>query len=289
MAQGARAVAPALLAAVAALCIGACRERAPVPEAPSPRLVSLTPSLTEIVEGLGEGEHLVGTTKWADRDDARVVGGMRPNPEQVVAVRPDLVVAGRYASTRPTLEDLRARDLEVLALPLETFDEVRAATRTLGRRLGAEEEASAQVAALDEALADARRRRDARGPHRPRTLLVFEVGQGHVYTTGGEDHLGELLDAVGADNVAERGPLTTRLSFEQVVELAPELIVHVAPNERFPNDEAARRFWASMPSIPAVERGAVQVWPDDALARQGPQLPRVVRRLSRLVEETAQP
>ena len=114
-------------------------------------------------------------------------------------------------------------------------------------------------------------------------LLVYDVQPGFVLTTGGGDHISELIALAGGVNVAAPGPLTSRLGLEEVLAKAPDLIVHVAADSRFTNDQAARDYWRSFPDLPAVRHGQVFVWPDDLLARNGPHLAAVAVRLGALV------
>ena len=248
-------------------------------DAPHPRVVSITPSLTALVDGLGAGDHLVGVTTWCEHEGAPIIGDMRPDPERVAAARPDLVLAGRYPSIAGDLASLRARGHQVLDVPLDSLDDTRHAWRLIGQRLDAEAAAERLVADLDRALADARARAAARGYH-PRLLLVFDVAGGYVVTTGGGDHLAEIVAAVGAVNVAAGGPLTTRLAMEQVLRLAPDVIVHTAPTDRFPDQASALAFWSHHPSLPAARAGRVHVWPDGRLATHGPGLLAAIRGLA---------
>lgn len=251
------------------------------------RVVSLAPSLTQMAVGLGRGDRLVGVTRYCDAPGVPVVGDARPQVERVLAARPDLVLAPRFASVAGDLAGLRAQGLDVLELPLERVDDARQAMLALGERLDAREQAKAMVAALDTALVGARAEAAARTT-RPGVLLVYEVADGYVYTTGGGDHLAEVLDAVGAKNVAAGGALTARLPLEGVEAMAPDIVLHVAPSPRFGDDAAALAYWqAAAPRLPAVGRRQVFVWPDGALATHGPGLAAAITRLSGLVAKAA--
>ncbi|MCB9727946.1 MAG: ABC transporter substrate-binding protein [Deltaproteobacteria bacterium] len=245
--------------------------------------------MTQMIVGLGRGDRLVGVTRFCDAPGVAVVMDAKPQIERILAARPDLVVAGQYASVTPATEALSAMGLDVLSLPLDSLDDARRALRALGAHLDARPAAEALVQTLDAALARARARAASRpGGKEPAVLLVFDAGDGYVYTTGGGDHLAELLSAVGARNVAAGGPLTTRLPLEQLETSRPDLIIHAAPDPQFPDDAAALAWWrAVMPDLPAVHAGRVHVWPDASLATHGPGLARAVDRLSALVEAAA--
>ncbi len=254
------------------------------------RIVSLTPAACALVGALGRGDRLVGATAHCEVPGAPHNLDIRPNLERVVALRPDLVVIGAYPFNRSDIAKLAAAGLPVLAVPLTTLDDLRGALDRLGARLEATEAARRLRAALDGALSEARALAAADAGARPRVLLVYEVADGYVYTSGGGDHLEPLLTACGAVNVAAPGPLTARLSIERVLALGPEVLVHTAPTRALPDSAAALAYWRRVaPSIPAVKTGRVHVWPDGSLAQPGPALARAVVRLARLLHPDAAP
>ena len=209
--------------------------------------------------------------------------------EAIVAADPDLVLVGRYPSTQQDVSSLRAHGLQVLDLPLDTLDDARAAMLALGDRLQAQERAATLVRELDESLEYARRMATRWDDRPPRVLLVFDVMDGIVFTTGGDDHLAEILEVVGATNVAHGGPKTSRLSLERIEALEPEAIIHVAKSDRFSDSEAARAYWTKVVKVPATTSGQVHVWPDSSLATHGPALPSAIRRFVGLVESAVKP
>ena len=273
------------MALLAALALASCARATADPAAPKPRVVSLTPAATAIIASLEASAHLVGVTRYCDAPGVAPVGGMDARPEAVLARAPDLVVVGDYPSQAPLRAELEALGVRVEAVPLVRLSELRASTLRLGAALGRSTQAQALVASLDADLATARRRAATRRP--VRVLLVYEVAQGYVYTSGGGDHLGDLLDASGAVNVAAGGPLTTRLALDGVLARAPELILHVAPSPGLPDDASALAHWRSLPDLPAVAGGHVHVWPDNHLAQNGPWVGSSALRLADLLDRVA--
>ncbi len=226
----------------------------------------------------------MGATQHCELPGAPHNLDIRPNLERVLALRPDLVVIGAYPFNRLAIERLTAAGLPVLAVPLTSLEDLRAALDALGARLGAAERARRLRGALDEGLARARALAAADPAPPPRVLLVYEVADGYVYTSGGGDHLAALLAACRATNVAAPGPLTARLSIERVVALAPQVVLHTAPTRVLPDRAAALAYWRRVaPSLPAARTGRVSVWPDGSLAQPGPKLAQAVVRLARVL------
>lgn len=260
------------------------------PTGPSPRLVSLTPSLTYIAQGLGLGPNLVGVSRWCGIDGVQIVGDMRPDIEGVIAARPDLILMAGYPSVVRDVAKLRAHGFSVLDVQMTTLADTRAAFQLLGERLDARPAASRLLADLDAAIVEARQGATARAEaarRRPRVLVAFEVSDGFVFSTGGDDHVGEILDITGADNVASGGPRTARLSMEKVLLLAPDVIIHTAASAKLPDDAAALAWWRSHADVPAVRTGRVFVWPNSNLATHGPRLGQAIRAVAKIVDQAA--
>lgn len=270
---------------VVAAVVGGCGRGAGQVPAPAPRVVSLVPAASAIIDALGAKAHLVGVTRYCAVKGPPVLGGMDARPEAVMAQDPDLVVVGDYPSQTALREQLAALGMTVVAPSFVGIDDLRAAVTSLGGALGRGAAAEALVAAMDRDLALAKARAASRRPIK--VLLVYDVQQGYVYTTGGGDHLGEVLALCGAQNIAQGGPLTTRLALDAVLARGPELILHVAPGDAYPDDAAARAYWKSLPEVPAVRDGQVYVWPDDHLAQNGPWIGAAALQLSDLLDRVA--
>ncbi len=284
----------AAVATIAAGC-GPGSPSAPAGAAGSvPRVVSLAPALTAIVTALGAKGALVGVTAYCDAPGVPVVGDFKPQPERVLAQRPDRVLLADYGSQGADREALAALGLNVSVLPLQTLADMRKTTLAIGGLLRREGEARGLVAEFDRVADGVRARavahRTTAGAHPVRVLLVYDLEPGFVLTTGGGDHVSELFALAGADNVAAGAPRTARLGLEVVLARQPVLIVHAARDPRFAEDAAARADWReAFPALPAVQRGQVYVWPDDLLARNGPHLAVVLARVAAMVDGARAP
>ncbi len=274
------------------VALTACSSKPPAGDiaAGARRVVSLTPSLTSLVRALGAADELVGVTRHDPQDPHRpiaVVGDMRPNIEQIIAQQPSVVVVGQYGFNASDVESLRAAKLNVVALPLQTLADLRGAAQTLGKTLDRAAAATAIVTGLDDVVARAGRDRPST---RPRLLFVFDIVGGDIFTTGGGDHLAEVAAVVGADNVAAGGPVTRKITVEDVLRLDPELIIHTAPSARFANSAAALAWWRdAAPKTTATVNKRVIVWSDGSLAQLGAELPQAIGRLGSVVRAAAEP
>ena len=240
--------------------------------AAKPTLATLTPSLTALAIELGAQAHLVGVSQHGPRPaGVPVVAGMRPNMELLLHHRPDIVAVGKFPYNVGDIQMMRRSGLNVVARGLVSLDDLRHWAKELGVLLDVQERARGFVERLDASLTRAAKSR-LRGRNL-RILLVYGRSGGSFFSTGGGDHITDLLNVLGATNVAAGGPVTVRLSLERIVHLAPDTILHIAPDPELPTSAAALDFWRrAAPTVPAVKRGRVLAFSDDRLALNGPAL-----------------
>jgi iron complex transport system substrate-binding protein len=173
-------------------------------ETPKPqRVASINLSADEVLVAILPPERLVSVTRWADAPGtSNVVGRVAPavhrfvkaDLEQLVALRPDLVVVSEYTDA-DFMKHLERSGLRVhRMLGLGTLAGVRGAILDLGRAVGEGEAARRLVAEFDWKLAELGRR--LTGAKRPRILYW----SGNM-TAGADTAIGALIEAAGAVNV----------------------------------------------------------------------------------------
>lgn len=161
--------------------------------------------------------------------------------EEIVRLRPDLVLAGTYSAPM-TVAMLQRLNIRVVTFDQETdFDSLRANIRKMGQTLGQDTRAEAMIADFDRELAllsDV-------PTHRPRAALYYANG----YTSGDDSLAGHILDAAGLNNIAaEAGvPSGGSLSLEKLVLANPELLIR---GTRFPGSSRSEDIL----DHPALER-----------------------------------
>lgn len=198
------------------------------------RIVSLCPSLTELVALLGRGEDLVGRTKFcvAPADVAarvEAVGGTKdPRVERVIELAPDLVLMNREENRAEDAEALRTRGLVLhTSLPRDPAG-ARALVVELGEVLGREREAALIAAQIDAALA----RIDAR-PRQDPVPFVCLVWRKPWMATDRGTYLSALVERAGGVNLVEgTSGAYPQLASADLAALAPERVL--LPSEPFP-------------------------------------------------------
>ena len=236
---------------------------------PSPprRIVSLLPALTEVVCALGECQRLVGVDRYSNHPDRvrqvpQVGGGLDPNVEAIVALKPDLVL---MATSAQMSGQLRSLGIHVLAMEPKRHADVKRSLVVMGQVLGVKtalnvwREIEAGLRAVARSL-----------PPRVRGIRVyFEVNNTPI-AAGEASFIGETLALLGARNIvsAEWGPFPS---------INPEFVVRADPDVIMVGDILYtgvddRPGWAG---IRAVRRQHVCVFTpgqSDALVRPGPRI-----------------
>jgi iron complex transport system substrate-binding protein len=254
-----------------------------VPDGPL-RVVSLAPSLTEIVFALGRGDWLVGVTDFCDyppeaRSKPRVGGPMTPDLERVVRARPDLALATADGNPRETLAQLARLHIPVFAVKAEGYAGILGSAEAVGRALRAELEAAALVQDIRDRVAAIRRAVALRV--RPRVLYL--VWTDPLIAAGPATYIHDLIEMAGGENVVrERSVPYPRLSWEEVVGAAPEVIL-VASHRDGPDRPSIGEVWRGWQSVPAVRSGRIIAVPGDTIHRPGPRVAEGVERLARAI------
>jgi len=257
---------------------------------PPKRMVSLAPSLTEIVYAVQAQDALAGVTTICDYPSEAVkkpkIGGMvNPSLEKILTLRPDLVLATTEGNREETVHQLGALGIPTYVVSPRSFAEVLESIARIGELVGREEAARRVVASL-------RERRDrvaeaARG--RPRPNVLYLVWAEPVIVPGRDTLITDLIRIAGGTSISADEPIQwPRLSLEHVVAKAPEVIV-AATTMAAHVEEALRRWREQKLILPAFGTGRVHMIDGDLLHRPGPRIVDGLEALARAIHPGAIP
>lgn len=255
-------------------------------ESPSPqRIVSLVPTVTEILFAIGAGDRVVGISDYDSYppealDRPRVGALIDPNLEAILALEPDLVVT--YGTQSLLAERLDGVGIDQFSFVSGPVDHVVDSIDTLGGLLGLEEGAAAVTGEIESTI---RQLRVTKPAETPRVLLVHSRDAGSLanfYSAGRDSYFGELIEIAGGENVF--GDVTANAfqpSLEEVISRGPEVIVELLPSGSSEGQIQARlNDWKQLTSVPAVRDDRVHVLAGDHLLLVGPRLHRVAEEIA---------
>ncbi len=247
------------------------------------RIVVMLPSATETVCAIGACDKIVATDRYSNwpervRKLPKAGGLYDPNIELIVSLKPDLVIASKYGKLVDRLEQA---GVPVFAVATETYADIFATARKLGRLLGREAQAEALVARI-QAEVYALESLAAKAEARPRVYYEIDATP---YTVGPDSFIGVLIQKARGENIVPRElGLFPKISPEFVVEKDPEVIV--LGDAPYGVDLEALKKRPGWDRIRAVRTGRVcelTKAETDVVHRPGPRVPQGLRVLIRCI------
>jgi iron complex transport system substrate-binding protein len=233
------------------------------------RIVSLVPSVTELIYALGGEERLVGRTDFCDYPDAaqskQSVGGMiNPSLETIVALRPDLVIVTSAGNREETFRQIARLGIPVYQVAADRIDEVKDVVRRIGGLTGREDAVGSLLERIDRRVAAVR---EAVRPYRrPRVLYVLWPEP--LIVPGRASLVTELIEVAGGDSItAADAEAYPRYSLEAAVAKSPEVIVLANHGPKSGPIQLDR--WQRLTSLPAIRTGRVHSVDGSLMHRYG--------------------
>jgi len=244
------------------------------------RIVSLLPSLTETVCELGQCHRLVGVDRYSNfpepvRKLPQVGGGIDPNVEAVVALRPDVVL---MATSSRGVQRLESLGLKVLAMEPKTAASAQRVMDRLGQLLEVPDaariwrEIDAGVSAAAQSLP----------PGTKKLRVYYEVSVGG-YAAGTSSFIGETMARLGLQNIVtpDLGPYP-RINPEYVVRANPDIILI---GQRNVAGLAQRPGWANTRALREKRVCVFTADESDVLVRPGPRMAEGARLIARCIAD----
>lgn len=197
------------------------------------RIISLSPSLTEMLYAVNAGSRLVGVTRFSHyppqvKKLPKIGGYTDPNYEAILALRPDLVLVLKEHTQ--AIRRLHALGIPVLPLHNESVAGILESIITLGKRVGHTDEARQTVARIKRDFKLIQRA--TRNTKKRRVLLVVGRSNGvgpikNAYIAGHEDFYSSLIRMANGANAYQGQLAFPLISTEGMIELNPDLIIDV--------------------------------------------------------------
>jgi iron complex transport system substrate-binding protein len=294
-------------------------ERTARPVGPNPdahpaacrRIVSMAPSVTEMLYSLGLDDRLVGVTRFCKyppqaQSLPKVGGFLDPNYEAIIAARPDLVIL--LQEHERSLPELRKLNLNTVVLCHKNIEGIIDSVRAIGRLCGAEARGRRLADDIQSRLD--RIRSKTASAKRPRVMIAIDRLQGSggvvdVYIAGADGFFSKMIELAGGQNVYRQGVATFPVvSAESIMRMDPEVIVDLvsgldaarntpsspsladlfaeggAPNE---GSAAGLSDWQSLATVEAVKQHRVYAFDRDYATVPGPRFIRFLEDLARLL------
>ncbi|NDD64249.1 MAG: cobalamin-binding protein, partial [Acidobacteria bacterium] len=236
------------------------------------RIISLAPNLTEILFAIGLGDRIVGVTSYCDfpaaaLTKARVGDTITPNPERVIALKPDLVLV----TTSSQLESL-TRQLDRLSIPVyvtnpRTVRDIVVTIRLLGEVTGEQKRAGELANEMERRL----RQIEGRVSRLPRLRVLYMLQLDPLIVPGRRTFLNDMITIAGGELISGMEEADyPQFSRESVLVRAPEVILLPSGHGTGGIDiDAVRNLFRR---TPAVSANRVLTIDADLVDRPGPRI-----------------
>ena len=230
------------------------------------RVVSLAPSLSEIVVELDSADLLVGVLDAGERppaiaDVASVGRYGQLDMERLLSLKPDLLLLWPGSVGAGQRDQLKRLNIPTFVAEPHTLTQLATQIEAISKQLGRPERGAKRAAELREQLNDLRQRYRRDVPLR----MFYQVWDKPLYTVGGGQIISDALEVCGARNIfAELKLPAPQVSIEAVLQRDPEVIVA--------GDQAQLGAWKAWPQVAAVRQGRLLLVTDKGLERPSGQM-----------------
>jgi iron complex transport system substrate-binding protein len=255
---------------------------------PVQRIVSLAPSLTETIYALGLQDRLVGDTDYCDyppdaQKKPKVGGAINPSLEQIVAMRPDLVLVTKSLNRLETVTALDGLGIPSYSTDPHTVEEIISSTERLAEVLGVPEAGATLGAGLERHLAELQQHLSGVIPSR----VIFIVWPDPLISVGKHTFIADALRLAGASSIVNSSQDWPQMSLEEVVRLQPDFLVFAeSRSDAAQNDFdvlAERPGWRGLDAVRNRRFAVIS----DAVNRPAPRIVSAIEELARQLHPRA--
>ena len=250
---------------------------------PAQRVISLAPSVTEILFAVGLDAEIVGVTTFCDYPaQAKLkpkIGSSIPNLEAILGLKPDLLIGNQDFIRPDVLAKLDQLRVPVFLLLPKTVEDVLRHISAVGRLGGHEKQARLVADDLRDRLTKIRQRMAA-----ARRLRVFYVVSADpLITVGSGSFIHHMLETAGGENiVGSTSKAYPKVSLEEVLRRDPEVLLFpVGATEGIP--EAEQQRWRKWRGMSAVAQNRLYQVKGDLVNRPGPRVIEGIEGIARLL------
>ncbi len=203
-------------------------------DTPAVRVVTLAPSLTELVFAAGAGDKLVGASAYSDFPEAsnklpKVADATGISWESLLALKPDLVLAWKGGTRQADIGRLNSLGINVFVIEIKRLDDVPRALRAIGKLVGRPDPAEKAARVFQRQLVSLREANAGKSL----VKTFFEISSKPLMTINRDHVISEMIDLCGGSNIFADSPaLASEPSREVLLARNPEAILYGVSSAR---------------------------------------------------------
>ncbi|MDG2420389.1 MAG: cobalamin-binding protein [Gammaproteobacteria bacterium] len=223
-------------------------------EKPASRIISLAPSLTELVYATGAGDKLVGVVDYSDYPPQAallpVVGRFDLlDIERILELQPDLIIAWRSGNPRSSISQLKNLGLTVYIAEPKNLTSIANHIYKLSVLTGTQEEAKSTIQEFNRTYEELR----TQYSDRAKIKTFYQVWDKPIITVGGNELINDIIELCGGENIFKEIQLIApKIDQESVLIRNPAVIIASGSNTKRPKwlDD-----WKRWPDLTAITEG----------------------------------
>jgi iron complex transport system substrate-binding protein len=218
---------------------------------PAQRIISLAPSMTELLFSLDAGDRVVGVMDFSDYPaqarERPIVGRFDMlDMERILTLQPDLIVAWRSGNPRNSIQRLKELGFAVYIAEPDSLSSIVGQLARLGQLTGQTREAETLQLHFESALSTLQNNYSNRAP----VSVFYQVWHSPIISVGGAELINDMIKLCGGNNIFSELPVGPKVNLEDVLVRDPQVIIASGSNQESPqwlND------WLQWPQLQAVK------------------------------------
>jgi len=252
----------------------------------SERLISLSPSITEILYEINLGSSIVGNTKFCNYpEDAKYkkkIGGyLDMNIEMIIDLKPDVII--HYPEHSKRLKPLRGI-IKLIQVSHKNIQNIIDSIRKISITLNVKHKGELLIKRITDGLNSIRtRKKDA---IRKKIMIVIGKTPGqlkNITIIGRGGFLNEIIEIAGGKNAYTGDISYPMVSIESIIKMNPDIIIQFSFMDSSPSKEKLIGIWKKFPLIRAVFNKNIRIIKDDYWVRPGPQITKIAESLYKIL------
>lgn len=193
-----------------------------MPELPYQRIISLVPSLTELLIDLGLKDQLIGRTRFCvhpeeEVKDIEIVGGTKnPNLEKIIELKPDFILANKEENRKEDIEVLQAYT-KVQITDIESIEDALLEISSLGMLLGVNDAAQKLVSKISARLSER--------PSERELSVAYFIWKDPWMTVGKDTYIHHVLKRYHLENIFGQQTRYPKTTLKELASRNPDLIL----------------------------------------------------------------
>ncbi|MEQ4922860.1 vitamin B12 ABC transporter substrate-binding protein BtuF [Proteus hauseri] len=236
---------------------------------PAKRIITLSPSATEMAYASGMGENIVGVSAYSDYPEEakkieQVANWQGINVERILLLKPDLVIAWQGGNPQRPLDQLKALGISIIYSDPQTIEEIANDLTKLAAYSHRPEIALNNANQLRQQYQALQQKYQSNIPNQPKKKVFIQFGMQPLFTTSNHTLQSHITELCGGENIFANSSVPwPQVSREQVLTKKPDLIIFSGKPSQI---SAIQQFWQPQLNIPVI---AID---EDSFSRPAPRI-----------------